>query len=119
MPALTIALVAERRSTYLADGRSQQECAALTHDGEVDEVGAALKRLGHTVVQLPGITSLVQDLAINKNKEWDLVFNMSQGFYGSAREAQVPALLDAYQIPYTFADAATMALCQNKINTKV
>ncbi|PKY01778.1 glutathione synthetase ATP-binding domain-like protein [Aspergillus campestris IBT 28561] len=118
MPALTIALVAERRSTYLADGRSQQECAALTHDGEVDEVVAALKRLGHTVVQLPGITSLVQSLATNRNKEWDLVFNMSQGFYGSAREAQVPALLDAYQIPYTFADAATMALCQNKINTK-
>ncbi|KAL5365842.1 hypothetical protein BJX96DRAFT_181998 [Aspergillus floccosus] len=43
---------------------------------------------------------------------------MAQGFHGTSRESQVPALLDAYQIPYTFSDASTMALCQHKANTK-
>jgi D-alanine-D-alanine ligase-like ATP-grasp enzyme len=44
---------------------------------------------------------------------------MAQGFYGTSREAQVLGLLDAYQVPYTFSDAATMALCQDKPITKV
>ncbi len=30
---------------------------------------------------------------------WDLVFNYAEGMFGFAREAQVPALLDAFQIP--------------------
>ncbi|KAH8425156.1 D-alanine--D-alanine ligase family protein [Aspergillus melleus] len=119
MPRLTIAVVSEQRSSYLQDGFSQQDCAALPHDGEVDGIVTALKKIGHHVVLVPGIKSLVQHLATGGEKEWDLVFNIAQGFFGSAREAQVPALLDAYEVPYTFADAATMALCQNKLNTKI
>ena len=80
---------------------------------------AALERLGHHVTLVSGIEALVQLLAAGKHNGWDLVFNMAQGFHGSARESQVPALLEAYQVPYTFSDAATMALCQNKQVTKV
>ncbi len=34
------------------------------------------------------------------------------------REAQVPAILDVYEIPYTFSDAATLSLCLDKALTK-
>jgi D-alanine-D-alanine ligase len=37
---------------------------------------------------------------------------------GVAREAQVPALLEAYDIPCTFADAAVLTLCLHKGYTK-
>ncbi|RJE18808.1 D-ala D-ala ligase [Aspergillus sclerotialis] len=119
IPSLEIVLVAEQRSTYLQLGYSDEDCAALTHDGEVRAVSNTLKQLGHHVTHVSGVQSLVQQLAVGNYRNWDLVFNMAQGFHGTARESQVPALLEAYQIPYTFADAATMALCQNKANTKI
>jgi hypothetical protein len=116
---LRIALIAENRPDYVRAGYSEEDCAALTHDGEVYAVSTTLKKLGHHVTVVAGIQSLVQHLATGAHRDWDLAFNMAQGFHGSAREAQVPGLLEAYQIPYTFADAATMALCQNKAYTKV
>ncbi|KAF7596069.1 hypothetical protein BBP40_003331 [Aspergillus hancockii] len=118
-PSLNIALIAEQRSTYRDQNYSEEECAALTHNGEVDAVLTTLQKLGHNTTLVPGIQSLVKHLAVGTNNDWDLVFNMAQGFHGLAREAQVPAILDAYQIPYTFSDAATIALCQNKVNTKI
>lgn len=116
---LKIALVAEQRSTYLGLGFTNEECAALTHDGEIKAVAGTLETLGHEVTLVPGVSYLVEYLSAGTYKKWDLVFNMAQGFHGPAREAQVPALLEAYSIPFTFSDAATMALCQNKGNTKV
>ncbi|KHN96410.1 D-alanine--D-alanine ligase [Metarhizium album ARSEF 1941] len=107
---LKIALVAEQRLTYLQLGYTSEECAALTHDGEVKAVAAALEGLGHQVTLVPGISSLVEHLVAGRHKDWDLVFNMAQGFHGSSRESQVPALLEAYMVPYTFSSAATMAL---------
>lgn len=119
MHCLNIALVSEQRSTYLECGFSEEQCAALTHDGEIKAVLTALQNLGHSVTLVPGIQSLVKLLAAGTYKDWDLVFNMAQGFYGPARESQVPALLEAYRIPFTFSDAATITLCQNKVVTKV
>jgi D-alanine-D-alanine ligase len=39
--------------------------------------------------------------------------------FGIGREAQITGLLEAYQIPCTFSDAATQALCLDKGRTKV
>jgi D-alanine-D-alanine ligase len=49
---------------------------------------------------------------------WDLVFNICEGLRGIAREAQVPALLEAYDIPCTFGDPVTMTVCLHKGLTK-
>jgi D-alanine-D-alanine ligase len=48
----------------------------------------------------------------------ELVFNMSEGLYGASREAQIPALLDMLQIPYTGSDPLTLGLCLDKRRTK-
>jgi len=55
---------------------------------------------------------------IAAGKSWDMVFNICEGMYGMGREAQVPALLDAYQIPYTFSDPLTLSLTLHKGYTK-
>ena len=49
---------------------------------------------------------------------WDLVFNIAEGLYGLAREAQVPAILDVYDIPYTFSDPLVLSLALHKGLTK-
>jgi D-alanine-D-alanine ligase len=47
-------------------------------------------------------------------ERWDLVFNIAEGLGGLARESQVPGLLDAYQIPYVFSEALTLAVTLHK-----
>jgi len=56
--------------------------------------------------------------ALAAGQRWDLVFNICEGLHGRAREAQVPALLDAYEIPSTFSDALILALSLDKGLTK-
>lgn len=52
--------------------------------------------------------------ALHHGKRWDLVFNICEGLYGTARESAVPALLDQYQIPYVFSDPAVLSITLNK-----
>jgi D-alanine-D-alanine ligase len=48
----------------------------------------------------------------------DLVFNISEGLFGASREAQIPALLEMLQIPYTGSDPLTLGICLDKYRTK-
>lgn len=48
----------------------------------------------------------------------DIVFNIAEGFYGRGREAQVPALLNFYRIPYTGSDETTLCIALDKALTK-
>jgi D-alanine-D-alanine ligase len=60
------------------------------------------------------------DNAYNKFRELrpDIVFNIAEGAFGVSREAQIPAILDMLQIPYTGSDALTLAICLDKARTK-
>ncbi len=48
----------------------------------------------------------------------DIVFNIAEGFNGLSREAQIPAILDLLQIPYTGSDPLTLGTCLDKARTK-
>ncbi len=48
----------------------------------------------------------------------DIVFNIAEGYSGVSREAQIPAILDMLQIPYTGSDPLTLAICLDKARTK-
>lgn len=53
-----------------------------------------------------------------KNSKCDIVFNIAEGFNGISREAQIPAVLDMLDIPYTGSDPSTLSLCLDKARTK-
>ena len=53
-----------------------------------------------------------------KSLDPDIVFNIAEGFFGESREAQIPAILDMLQIPYTGSDPLTLATCLDKARTK-
>ncbi|KAL4803411.1 hypothetical protein BDV18DRAFT_162975 [Aspergillus unguis] len=119
MTSLEIAFVYDSRSYYLEKGYSETFCADLADDVTINAVSNALRKLGHNVVHVPGIKPLVKHLAAGDEKKWDLVFNFSEGTRGTARESQVPALLEAYGLPYTFSDASSLAVCIDKGKTKM
>lgn len=47
-----------------------------------------------------------------------IVFNIAEGRYGVSREAQIPAMLEMLNIPYTGSDALTLGLCLDKSRAK-
>jgi D-alanine-D-alanine ligase len=48
----------------------------------------------------------------------DIVFNIAEGAKGFSREAQIPAMLEMLDIPYTGSDALTLGICLDKSRTK-
>ncbi|MBI4864957.1 MAG: D-alanine--D-alanine ligase [Candidatus Riflebacteria bacterium] len=48
----------------------------------------------------------------------DIVFNMVEGLAGINRESQIPALLEALDIPYTGSDPLTLSICLDKSRAK-
>ena len=77
---------------------------------------AAILSLGHSVCRIGNIEKLVSFLA--EKKSVDVVFNIAEGRWGRNRESQIPALLEAYSIPYTFSDPLTLGICLDKAFAK-
>src|SRR3989338_10450897 len=104
------------RSDYLEMGFTEEETAEFDSNETIDALEGTLKGLGHEVVRIGNIYELAKRLATNER--WDLVFNICEGLYLRSREAQVPALLEAYNIPYTFSDPLALSLCLDKAMAK-
>jgi D-alanine-D-alanine ligase len=113
---MRVGLTYDLRSEYLALGYSDDETAEFDRDETVQAIEASIQRLGHTTERIGNVFRLTEALACGNR--WDLVFNIAEGMRGIGREAQVPALLDAYGIPYTFSDPLVMSLTLHKGLTK-
>ncbi|HUG90123.1 MAG TPA: D-alanine--D-alanine ligase [Planctomycetaceae bacterium] len=113
---MRIGLTFDLRSEYLAAGYTEEQTAEFDRDDTVAAIAGALEQLGHEPDRIGHARRLVERLA--RGDRWDLVFNICEGLHGIAREAQVPAILDVYEIPYTFSDPLVMALTLHKGLTK-
>jgi len=111
-----IGITYDLRDDYLREGYGHEQTAEFDRVDTIDGIDAALKSLGHGTDRICNVRHLVRRLA--SGDTWDLVFNIAEGMYGVGREAQVPALLDAYRIPYTFSDPLVLALTLHKGLTK-
>ena len=111
-----IGLTYDLRSEYLAAGYGLEETAELDSEDTIAGLEEALAAGGHTTVRIGHLRQLVERL--QAGERWELVFNIAEGLYGLGREAVVPALLDAYRVPYTFSDPLVLALTLHKGMTK-
>jgi D-alanine-D-alanine ligase len=113
---MKIGLTYDLRSEYLAAGYGEEETAEFDRDDTIEALERTLTGLGHETERIGHARSLIEELAVGRR--WDLVFNIAEGLHGIGREAQVPAILDVYGIPYTFSDPLVMALTLHKGMTK-
>ncbi len=113
---MIVGLTFDLRSEYLAQGFGEEETAEFDKEDTIEALAGGLTALGFEVERVGSAKSLVRALA--EGRRWDLVFNIAEGMFGPGREALVPALLDAWQIPYTFSDPLVMALCLDKAACK-
>jgi D-alanine-D-alanine ligase len=113
---MNIGFTYDLRADYLAAGYGEEETAEFDQPGTIDAIDGALQELGYATTRIGHARNLIERLA--DGERWDLVFNICEGLRGQARESQVPAILDVYEIPYTFADPAVLAISLDKALTK-
>jgi D-alanine-D-alanine ligase len=113
---MRIGVTYDLRSDYLAQGYGEEETAEFDAEETIAAVCDALSGLGHSPVRIGGLRPLAK--ALVAGERWDAVFNICEGLKGVSREAQVPALLEAYDIPYLFSDPLTLALALDKAMAK-
>lgn len=113
---MRIGLTYDLRQDYLDQGYSLEQTAEFDSPATIEAVEAGIQAMGLAAERIGNLHALVHALA--EGRRWDLVFNIAEGMYGLSRESQVPALLEAYQIPCTFSDAAVLTVCLHKAVAK-
>jgi D-alanine-D-alanine ligase len=116
MKNLRIALCYDLKSDYLAAGFGPEEVMEFDDEETVAALDGALGRLGHPTERVGRGVELARRLAAGER--WDLVFNIAEGVRGRSREAQVPAVCELFDQPYTFSDPLTCSLTLDKALAK-
>jgi len=114
---IKVGLTFDLKEDYLRLGYTSEEVAEFDAPETIDALEHAIASLGFEVIRIGNIFSLVNFL--NHGNRCDLVFNICEGMFGIAREAQVPCLLDAYRIPYVFSEPDILNLTLDKGLTKL
>ena len=109
---MRVSLAYDLRDDYLAAGYGLEETAEFDRPDTIAAIETTLAGLGFATDRIGSVRQLAARLVAGER--WDLVFNIAEGLRGIGREAQVPALLDAYEIPYTFSDPMVMGLALHK-----
>lgn len=113
---MKIGMVYDLRSEYLAEGYTEEQAAEFDADVTIDAIEAAIAAAGHRPERIGHGRRLAARLVAGDR--WDMVFNIAEGERGRGREAQVPCLLEMYDIPYTFSDPLVCAVTLDKAVAK-
>jgi D-alanine-D-alanine ligase len=113
---MRVGVTYDLRADYLALGFGEEETAEFDSEITIAGICGALASLGHEPDRIGGVRALAERLVAGER--WDCVFNFCEGLKGVAREAQVPALLEAYDVPYLFSDPLTLSLALDKAMAK-
>jgi D-alanine-D-alanine ligase len=109
---LTIGITYDLRDDYLKEGYTHEVTAEFDLPDTIEAIEKVIIDNGYSADRIGNIKALTRRLAAGER--WDLVFNIAEGLSGFGREAQVPALLEAFNIPYTFSDPLGQALTLHK-----
>ncbi len=116
MTSFRVALLANLKvNAPIIEGMPDDQWDDLDSEKTVEALVQAIRAGGHTCDFLEGDITLYD--TVRKFKP-DICFNICEGHYGDAREAQVPAILEMLRIPYTGSKVLTQALALDKPMTK-
>src|SRR5882724_9010222 len=96
---MNVGITYDLREEHLRRGLDEESAAEFDSPETIAAIEEALSELGHHPDRIGHVVQLTARLAAGER--WDLVFNIAEGLHGISREAQVPALLEAFAIPYT------------------
>ena len=116
MKKLKVALLANaKENAPVIESMPKDQWADLDSTKTIMNLVNAIKAGGHDCEFLEGDATLIDTV---RKYNPDICFNICEGHFGDAREAQVPALLEMLRIPYTGSKVMTLALALDKPMTK-
>jgi D-alanine-D-alanine ligase len=101
----------------LKNRQKAEEEAEFDSPKTIRDIKNSLESLGHKVFLVEANKKAYLKFKKLKPKI-DLVFNYAEGIYGKDREAQIPAMLEMLEIPYTGDSPLSYAIGLNKVKTK-
>ena len=111
-----IALIANlKKNAPIWPGIAHDHWDDLDSEETIATLTEALQSSGHHVTFLEGDVTLYDRL---RQVKPEICFNIAEGHFGDAREAQVPAILEMLRIPYTGSKVLTLAMSLDKPMTK-
>jgi D-alanine-D-alanine ligase len=113
---LSIGMVYDLRKDYLAQGYTEDDVAEFDSESTITAIERAIASAGYRPERIGNARALCKRLVAGDR--WDLIFNVAEGLKGRSREAQVPAILETYEIPYTFSDPLACAVTLDKAVAK-
>src|SRR3990172_11127875 len=116
MKKLRVALLANLKANAPKfEGMPEDQWDDLDSEKTINALVEAIRAGGNTCEFLEGDISLLDTV---RGLKPDICFNICEGHFGDAREAQVPAILEMLQIAYTGSKVLTLALALDKPMTK-
>lgn len=104
-----------KKDQVLKPGEPEDMYAEFDSEETIEALTEVLESLGHEVFLIGGAREVIPFLSQNRV---NVVFNIAEGLNSRSREAQVPAILEALNVPYTFSDPLTLVLTLDKAMTK-
>jgi D-alanine-D-alanine ligase len=116
MTGLKVAVLANlKKNAPKFPGMADDHWDDLDAEATIAALVSAIEAGGHQCVFHEGNADLYDQLRADRP---DICFNICEGHFGDAREAQVPALLEMLRIPYTGSRVLALALALDKPMTK-
>lgn len=116
MKHFKVALLANlKKNAPKFEDMAQDQWDDLDSEKTINALVEAIRAGGNTCEYLEGNISLFETL---NEYQPDICFNICEGHFGDAREAQVPSILEMMRIPYTGSKVLTLALALDKPMTK-
>lgn len=112
-PPLTVGIVYNLKGQTAV--KTEDEDAEYDSIETVHAIAGVLEANGYATVLLEADDALPDKL---RQTRPDIAFNIAEGRCGRGREAQVPAVLQLYGIPFTGSDETTLCLALDKALTK-
>ena len=97
------------------EGMSEDQWDDLDSESTVLSLRDAIRAGGHECEFLEADETIIDTVRAYKP---DICFNIAESHFGYSREAQIPAILEKLQIPYTGSKVLTLALTLDKPMTK-
>lgn len=97
------------------EGMTEDQWDDLDSEKTVNSLVDAIRAGGHICEFFEGDSTLFETLPKFRP---DICFNICEGHFGDAREAQIPAMLEMLRIRYTGSKVLTLALALDKPMTK-
>ena len=112
----TVGLTYDLKTDYeFKAGDPPDANAEFDHPSTIDVIASAIEACGFRVKRIGNVQRLLEEI---DHLDVDIVFNISEGFFGRNRESQVPIILEMKNVPFVGSDALTLGLTLDKVMAK-